>query len=162
MAGTAGNIPKFGEWKANDDGGGTPYTMYFENARKRRNNSGITPPPEPSPARMVSVPAGRRTPPRAADAKPVKPQDRAARSRNQAKAAQGGSGTVPTWGQWNETNSAAGAQQYTPVFDQLREERRSAPSTPSIEQLQRPAPSRATHHDLYNHAPKGFKCCGLF
>ncbi|CAO2148842.1 unnamed protein product [Urochloa humidicola] len=160
MTGTAGNIPKFGEWKAND--GGSPYTMYFENARKRRSNSGITPPPEASPARMVSAPAGHRTPPRAADAKPVKPQDRATRPRNQAKAAQGGSGTVPTWGQWNESNSAAGAQQYTLVFDQLREERRSAPSTPSIEQLQRPAPSRAAHHDLYDHAPKGFKCCGLF
>ncbi|CAL4988240.1 unnamed protein product [Urochloa decumbens] len=160
MAGTAGNIPKFGEWKAND--GGSPYTMYFENARKRRNNSGITPPPGESPARMASAPAGHRTPPRAADPKPVKHQDHANRSRNQAKAAQGGSGTVPTWGQWNESNSTAGAQQYTLVFDQLREERKSAPSTPSVEQLQRPAPSRATHHDLYEHAPKGFKCCGLF
>ncbi|KAG2561908.1 hypothetical protein PVAP13_8KG223500 [Panicum virgatum] len=127
MEGTAGSIPKFGEWKAND--GGSPYTMYFENARKRRSNIGITPPPEASPARMVPAPAGPRTPQRAPDAKPVKPQDCANRSRNQAK---------------------------------LREERRSAPPTPSIEQIQRPTPTRATHHDLYDHAPKGFKCCGLF
>jgi hypothetical protein len=61
---------------------------------------------------------------------------------------------VPTWGQWNESNSVAGAQQYTLVFDQLREERKSAPPTPSVEQLQRPTPNGATHHDLYDHAPK--------
>jgi hypothetical protein len=83
MEGTAGSIPKFGEWKAND--GGSPYTMYFENARKRRSNSGIAPPPGASPARIISAPAGPRTPPRAPDAKPVKPEDRANRSRNQAK-----------------------------------------------------------------------------
>ena len=59
--------------------------MYFENARKRRSNIGITPPPEASPARMVPAPAGPRTPQRAPDAKPVKPQDCANRSRNQAK-----------------------------------------------------------------------------
>ncbi|XP_025828419.1 uncharacterized protein LOC112903382 isoform X1 [Panicum hallii] len=152
MEGTAGSIPKFGEWKAND--GGSPYTMYFENARKRRSNSGIAPPPGASPARIISAPAGPRTPPRAPDAKPVKPEDRANRSRNQAKAGQGGSGSVPTWGEWNESNSSAGAQQYTLVFNQLREERRSAPPTPSIEHVQRPTPTRATHHDLYDHAPK--------
>jgi hypothetical protein len=61
---------------------------------------------------------------------------------------------VPTWGEWNESNSSAGAQQYTLVFNQLREERRSAPPTPSIEHVQRPTPTRATHHDLYDHAPK--------
>nr|CAB3489791.1 unnamed protein product [Digitaria exilis] len=81
--GTAGSIPKFGEWKASD--GGSPYTMYFENARKRRTNSSVTPPPGASPARMVPAPDGSRTPPPATDAKPVKPQDRANRSRNQVK-----------------------------------------------------------------------------
>ncbi|CAD6257134.1 unnamed protein product [Miscanthus lutarioriparius] len=158
MAGNGGNIPKFGEWKTTD--GGSPYTMYFENARKRRNNSGISVPPEASPARTNTVPSGHRTPPRAPDVKPLRQQDGANRSRNQAKAAQGSS--VPTWGQWNESNSGAGAQQYTLVFDQLREERRSAPPTPSIEQPQQPTQNRSTQHDLYEHAPKGFKCCGLF
>lgn len=58
------------------------------------------------------------------------------------------------WGQWNEGNSSgAGAQQYTIVFDQLREERR-APPTPGNDQLQRPTPNPPTHHDLYDHAPK--------
>ncbi|WVZ52004.1 hypothetical protein U9M48_003100 [Paspalum notatum var. saurae] len=157
MAANGRNIPKFGEWKSAD--GGSPYTMYFENARKRKNNSGITPRPGASPSRMDFAPADHRTPPRAADAKPVKPQDRANRSQSQGKALQGGS--VPTWGQWNESNSGAGAQQYTMVFDQLREER-SAPPTPGMEQLQRPTPNRSAQHDLYDHAPKGFKCCGLF
>ncbi|XP_066333801.1 uncharacterized protein [Miscanthus floridulus] len=63
LQGNGGNIPKFGEWKTTD--GGSLYTMYFENARKRRNN-------------------------------------------------------MPTWGQWNESNSGVGAQQYTLVFDQGR------------------------------------------
>nr|AGT17135.1 RPM1-interacting protein [Saccharum hybrid cultivar R570] len=147
MAGNGGNIPKFGEWKTTD--GGSPYTMYFENARKQRNNSGITVPPGASPARTNTVPSGHRTPPRAPDVKPVKQQDGANRSRNQAKGS-----SVPTWGQWNESNSGVGAQQYTIVFDQLREERRSAPPTPSIEQLQRPTQNRPTHRDLYDHVPK--------
>jgi hypothetical protein len=80
-----GNIPKFGEWKTTD--GGSPYTMYFENARKRRNNSGITVPPEasPAPVRTNTVPGGHRTPPRAPGVKPLNQQDGANRSRNQAK-----------------------------------------------------------------------------
>lgn len=83
LQGNGGNIPKFGEWKTTD--GGSPYTMYFENARKQRNNSGITVPPGASPARTNTVPSGHRTPPRAPDVKPVKQQDGANRSRNQAK-----------------------------------------------------------------------------
>lgn len=161
MAGNnGGNIPKFGEWKTTD--GGSPYTMYFDNARKRRNNSGITVPPEasPAPVRTNTVPGGHRTPPRAPGVKPLNQQDGANRSRNQAKAAQGSS--VPTWGQWNESNSGAGAHQYTLFFDQLREERKSAPPTPSVEQLQKPHQTRPTHRDLYDHVPKGSKCCGLF
>lgn len=83
LQGNGGNIPKFGEWKTTD--GGSPYTVYFENARKRRNNSGITVPPEASPARINTVPSGHRTPPRTPDVRTVKQQDGANRSRNQAK-----------------------------------------------------------------------------
>jgi hypothetical protein len=72
-----GNIPKFGEWKTTD--GGSPYTMYFDNARKRRNNSGITVAPEASPVRTNTVPGGKD------GVKPLNQQDGANRSRNQAK-----------------------------------------------------------------------------
>ena len=83
LQGNGGNIPKFGEWKTTD--GGSLYTMYFENARKRRNNSAITVPPEASAARTNTVPSGHRTPPRAPDVKPLRQQDGANSSRNQAK-----------------------------------------------------------------------------
>ncbi|TVU25449.1 hypothetical protein EJB05_27945, partial [Eragrostis curvula] len=154
------NIPKFGEWKASD--GATPYTMVFENAsRKRRTNSGITPPPGASPARMGTVPAGHKTPPRTVDAKPVKSTDRANRSRNQGNAGQGGS--VPTWGQWNNINNGAGADNYTLIFDELQKGKKSAPPTPNMAQPQRATPTRTTRQDLYDdRVPKGFTCWGLF
>ncbi|KAK3120054.1 hypothetical protein QOZ80_9AG0680700 [Eleusine coracana subsp. coracana] len=126
--------------------------MYFETAsRKRRSNSGITPPPGASPARTDTKPGGPRTPSRTVDAKPLKSTDRANRSRNQGKAGYGGS-SVPTFGEWNE-NNGSGGQQYTIVFDQLQKERSARP-TPSMGQPQRTTPNRATHHDLYDEVPK--------
>ncbi|XP_062197652.1 uncharacterized protein LOC133900509 isoform X2 [Phragmites australis] len=160
MAGNNGaQVPRFGDWKATDGGQGQ-FTMYFENARKQRKSpSGIAPPPEVLPARMGTIPAAHRTPPRAADVNPGNPKDRTNRSRSQGMSGNGG--TVPTWGQWNEGNSGGGAQQYTLVFDQLRDERKSAPPTPSIEELQRRTPPRPTRHDLYDHEPKKFTCFGM-
>ncbi|KAL6659693.1 hypothetical protein ACP70R_002522 [Stipagrostis hirtigluma subsp. patula] len=162
MAGNNGaQVPRFGDWKATDGGG--QFTMYFENARQqRRTTSGaIAPHPRPPPARMDTAPAaGRsRTPPRGANASPGKPKDRTNRSPSYGTGGSGGS--VPAWGKWNEGNSGGDAQQYTIVFDQLREERKSAPPTPSMEQLKQPTPSQLAHRDLYDHVPKKFTCFGL-
>uniref|UniRef100_A0A0D9XS33 RIN4 pathogenic type III effector avirulence factor Avr cleavage site domain-containing protein n=1 Tax=Leersia perrieri TaxID=77586 RepID=A0A0D9XS33_9ORYZ len=135
MAGKGGHIPKFGDWKSGD--GGSPYTVFFEDARKRKNAGGVMPPPL---ARGDSVPpSGHRTPPHV-----------------------GSGGTVPAWGQWNENNAGGGAQQYTLMFDQIRDERRgSAPSTPTIEQIQRATPNRYNHHSKHDNMPKRFTCFGL-
>ncbi|KAL5204893.1 hypothetical protein ABZP36_009764 [Zizania latifolia] len=134
MAGQGGHIPRFGDWK--NSGGSTPYTVFFEDARKRKNNPGSATPPQESPLSRGN--SGHRTPPRADGSTPRKNKDPSvSRPRSQSSISQGGS--VPAWGQWNE-NNAGGGQQYTLVFDQIRDERRSAPSTPTIEQLQLPTP----------------------
>ncbi|XP_006663447.2 uncharacterized protein LOC102713861 [Oryza brachyantha] len=167
MAGKGGgHIPKFGDWKSSD--GGTPYTVFFDDARKRKNNAGggVVPPAEPPPPlpRGDSVPpSGHRTPPRgAAPATPRRNKDPASRPRSQSAVGHGGS--VPPWGQWNENQATGGgAQQYTLMFEQIRDERRgSAPSTPNIEQLNRATPSRYNnHHNQHANRPKGFTCFGL-
>ncbi|BAT14042.1 Os11g0482200, partial [Oryza sativa Japonica Group] len=137
-----GHIPRFGDWKSSD--GGTPYTVFFDDARKRKN-------------------AGHRTPPHGAGSStPQRNKDPASRPRSQSAVGHGG-GSVPAWGQWNEGNAGGGgAQQYTLMFDQIRDERRgSAPSTPTVEQLQRATPTRYNQHNQHANMRKRFTCFGL-
>ncbi|KQJ88446.1 uncharacterized protein LOC100837923 [Brachypodium distachyon] len=185
MEGQGGHIPKFGDWKTT--GGDTPYTLYFEDARKRKSMGSSTPSPKPVAARRNSIPPpkpasvrgnsipspkpasarGNSIPPPKpaaaasyrADANPPKPKERPSRSRRESSV-----GSVPTWGQWNENNAGGGAQQYTLVFEQIREERRSAPSTPNIEQRRQQGPTleRIKYHSHEPDVPKIFTCCGLF
>ncbi|KAF0896613.1 hypothetical protein E2562_026315 [Oryza meyeriana var. granulata] len=160
MAGKGGHIPRFGDWKSSDHG--TPYTVFFENARKRKNAGGVVPPPEPPLARGDSVPpSGHRTPSHVAcSTTPRRNKDPMSRPQSQSTVGYGG--TVPAWGQWNEGNGGGGVQQYTLMFDQIRDERRgSAPSTPTVEQLQRATPTRYSHQSQHSNMPKRFTCFGL-
>ncbi|KAG8089821.1 hypothetical protein GUJ93_ZPchr0011g27397 [Zizania palustris] len=155
--GQGGHIPRFGDWK--NSGGGsssTPYTVFFEHARKRKNTppaAAAAPAPESPLSRGNS---GHGTPPHAAGAgsAPRKNKDPSvSRPRSQSSG-----GSVPAWGQWNESN-AGGGQQYTLVFDQIRDERRSAPSTPTMEQLQLPTTRPKQINRRNRH--KGFTCFGM-
>ncbi|KAF2910870.1 RPM1-interacting protein 4 isoform X2 [Oryza sativa Japonica Group] len=162
MAGKGGgHIPRFGDWKSSD--GGTPYTVFFDDARKRKNAGGVVPPPSLARGDSAPPPSGHRTPPHGAGSStPQRNKDPASRPRSQSAVGHGG-GSVPAWGQWNEGNAGGGgAQQYTLMFDQIRDERRgSAPSTPTVEQLQRATPTRYNQHNQHANMRKRFTCFGL-